>query len=133
MGKKPTKLIGLPFSEFNSLIEKGDEIHLRPARLIPLSKPGDETTLTSIFLSSLKLISEFRRNISKEIGLKTGGKIHVFTEVKFLLNDYKHDCPDGLIIIVIGNRIADAAIVEVKNKKSELSEEQISCYLKIQD
>ena len=68
MGKKPTKLIGLPFSEFNSLIDKGNEIHAQPARLIPLSKPGDETTLTSIFLSSLRLITEFRKNISREIG-----------------------------------------------------------------
>ena len=47
------------------MLDKGNEIHLQNAALIPFHKPGDEMSLTSIFLSSLKLIKEFREKIFK--------------------------------------------------------------------
>ena len=87
MSKKPTKLLGLPFTDFISLDEKGEEIHLQPARLLPSQKAGDEKALTSIFLSSLRLVKEFRKDISSRIGLTQGGQIHVFKEVQFSLFD----------------------------------------------
>ncbi|MEK0336893.1 MAG: hypothetical protein QQN41_05600 [Nitrosopumilus sp.] len=129
MSKKPTKLVGLSFSDFNSLLKKGQEIHLQPARLIPLYKPGDEMALTSIFMSALRLVKEFRKNISQAINLTRSGNIYIYTEVEFLLFDKKR--VDGLILIVRGKNIVDAVLIEVKNKNNELNEKQISYYVKI--
>jgi len=129
MSKKPTKLIGLSYSDFTNLINEGQEIHLQPARLIPFYKPGNELALTSIFLSALRLVKEFRINISKAINLTRSGKIHIFTEVEFLLFEKKRI--DGLILIVRGKNIVDAVIIEVKNKNVELNENQIAEYLNI--
>lgn len=126
MGKKPTKIIGQSFTDFNSLIHSGKEIHLQTARLIPFYKPGDEMALTSIFLSALRLIKEFRKNISQAIGLTSSGYIHIFTEIEFLLFDKKRI--DGLIVVVRGKKIVDAVLIEVKNKNNELDEKQISDY-----
>ena len=59
--------------------------------------------LTSIFLSGLRLIKEFRKDIFKSIGLPSSGKVHIYTEVEFLLFDKKRI--DGLILIVRGKKI----------------------------
>lgn len=126
MNKKPTKLIGLPFANFKKLVHEGNEIHLQTARLIPFYKPGDEMALTSIFMSALRLIKEFRKNISQAIGLTTSGYIHIFTEIEFLLFDKKRI--DGLILVVRGKKIVDAVLIEVKNKSNELDEKQINDY-----
>lgn len=127
MNKKPTKFVDLLYSDFIELINKGQEIHLQPARLIPFYKAGDEMALTSIFLSALRLIKEFKNEILKAINLSRNGSIHVFTEIEFIHFDKKR--VDGLIIIVRGNKIVDAALIEVKNKNIELNEKQISEYL----
>jgi hypothetical protein len=129
MNKKATKLIGLPFIEFKNLVKDGKEIRLQTARLIPFYKPGDEMALTSIFMSALRLIKEFRKNISKAIGLTLSGSIHIFTEIEFMYFDNKRI--DGLILIVRGKKIVDAVLIEVKNKNTELDEEQISYYANI--
>jgi archaellin len=129
MSKKPTKLIGLNFSKFKSMIRAGEEIHLQTARLIPFYKPGDEMALTSIFLSALRLIKEFRKNISHAIGLTSSGYIHIFTEIEFLLFDKKRI--DGLILIVRGKKIVDAVLIEVKNKNNVIDEKQIINYAMI--
>ena len=126
MNKKPTKLIGLPFANFKSLVSEGNEIHLQTARLIPFYKPGDEMALTSIFMSALRLIKEFRKNISQAIGLPTSGDLHIFSEIEFLLFDKKRI--DGLILVVRGKKIVDAVLIEVKNKNNELNERQIYDY-----
>ena len=126
MSKKPTKITGLSFSVFKDLIKDGKEIHLQTAKLIPYYKPGDEMALTSIFLSALRLIKEFRKNISQAIGLTVSGTIHIFTEIEFLLFENKR--VDGLIVVVRGNKIVDAVLIEVKNKNNELDEKQISDY-----
>ena len=60
--KKLNKLIDLPKTEFDLYLKtqepnKEPLIQVRPSRLIPLLKAGDEMALTSIFLSSLKLKS----------------------------------------------------------------------------
>jgi hypothetical protein len=126
MSKKPTKLIGLHFSDFNNLVNEGNEVHLQTARLIPFYKPGDEMALTSIFMSSLRLIKEFRKNVSQALGLTTSGYIHIFTEIEFLLFDKKRI--DGLVLVVRGKKIVDAVLIEVKNKSIELDEKQITDY-----
>ena len=127
MSKKPTKLLGLPFESFAAL--SGKEFHLRPARLISLYRPGDEMALTSIFLSALRLIDEFRHQVFQTLRLPKGGTIHVFTEVEFLLHKQKR--VDGLIVIVKGKKIVNAALVEVKNKNIELDSDQIESYATI--
>lgn len=129
MTKRPTKLMGMSFTAFKELASSGEEFHLQTARLIPFYKPGDEMTLTSIFLASLRLINEFRNNIGKEIDLRRGGTLHVFTEIEFLLFDNKRI--DGLILLVKANKIADAVFVEVKNKNNHLDETQITEYSQI--
>ena len=52
---KLTKLIGLKFDEYLELVDLGKIKHSQ-ARLIPALKTGDELALTSIFLSSLRLV-----------------------------------------------------------------------------
>ena len=129
MHKKPTKLLGLSLNKFQDMLDKGNEMHLQRASLIPFHKPGDETSLTSIFLSSLKLIKEFRENIFKATGLSKSGKIFVFTEVEFVFYDKKR--VDGLILVLRGNKIVDSAILEMKNKNNEINEKQITDYIQI--
>ena len=132
MEKKLTKIIGLKKDEFDQFIASG-ELQLREARLIPFYKPGDEMALTSVILSSIRLIKEFRKTLLSESKMMTGGQMYVFTEVVFSqFKDLRKDLRvDGLIIIVRGGIIRDAAIVEVKNGSNEIDQEQIENYLKI--
>lgn len=129
MSKKPTKIIGLTIADFKSLVSKGHEINLQPARLIPLHKPGDEMALSSIILSALRLVDEFRKNVFKEINLSISGTIHIYNEVEFLLFNKKRI--DGLLLVVRGKKIIDAVLIEVKNKNNEIDEKQITTYLNI--
>ena len=128
MNKKPTKILGLTLDKFEELITKGNEIHLQPAKLIPFHKPGDEMALTSIFLSGLRLIKEFRDEIFQILYVNKTNKILIFTEIEFVLFDKRID---GLILIIRSNKIYDAVLLEVKNKRNDLELRQIEEYLKI--
>jgi hypothetical protein len=127
--KKPTKIIGMNIDNFRSLVNNKEEIILRPARLIPFYKPGDEMSLTSIFLAGLRLIKEFRELVFKSINVSKSGNILVFTEVEFLLFDNKRI--DGLLLVVRGKKILEAVILEMKNKNNPIDEVQISSYVEI--
>ncbi|HAL65910.1 MAG TPA: hypothetical protein DCP10_10130 [Bacteroidales bacterium] len=129
MSLKLSRIVGLSFADFNQLLEEKQCISARPARLIPAYKIGDENALTSVFLSALKLIHEFRNEIFSIVGLSKSGKIYIFTEVDFV--KLKNDRPDGLIVIVSGGKIKDAALLEVKNMHNEINEAQIQKYLEI--
>ncbi len=129
MDVKFSKLIGIKKSEFDALIQAEKGIRLRRSRLIPTTKVGDELSLTSIFLSSLRLIDEFKNHIFKAINMPIGGKLYVYTEVSFPL--FKDSRLDGLVIIVKGGKISDAAILEMKNKNNELDVDQIKRYLEV--
>ncbi len=120
-------LLGMPINNFLDLVEEKKRISVRRARLIPIYKAGDEMALTSLFLSALRLVKEFRREVFSAVNLSVSGKLHVFTEVNFA--DYEGAQPDGLILVVGGGKIKDAAILEMKNKDSILDEDQISQYL----
>jgi len=126
--KKLGKLIGLKKSDFNDLI-KAKEITLRKPRLIPIYKLGDELALTSVLLSSLRLIKEFRQKVFSESKMQIGGSVFVYTEIEF--KDFPDSRIDGLILIVKSGTIRDAAIIEVKNGKNELDKEQLERYQKI--
>ncbi len=85
--------------------------------------------LTSIFLSALRLVKEFRNQVFQTIGLSRSNRILIYTEPEFLLFDKRR--VDGLILVIRGNKIIDAVLIEVKNKNIELKEEQIRSYVNI--
>lgn len=131
MANQLKKLIGMKKEELDNLArdKDNDEVFLHPARLIPTTKPGDEVTLTSIFLSGLCLIKEFRNMFFSEVKLPKYGKIYAYTEVSF--SEFKDARFDGLILIVRGGVIKEAAIFEMKNKHNELDPNQIEAYAKV--
>ena len=129
MIKKINKLVGLKKTDFDEYVSNG-KITLSDARLIPLLKTGDEMALTSILMSSIRLVKEFRYQLFKEIKLKRSGKAYYYTEVKFKDID-KDSRLDGLILIVVSGVIQDAVFIEVKNGKDLLKEEQIMKYYKL--
>lgn len=122
------KIVGLSKADFDSFVKK-KTIQLRRARLIPLINPGKEEALTSIFLSSLKLVDEFRHDILSSVNMPKGGKLYAYTEVVF--PDQKNFRIDGLMLIVKGGIIKSAAILEMKNGSGTLEQNQIEQYLSI--
>ncbi|MEE9465270.1 MAG: hypothetical protein V3W14_06855 [Candidatus Neomarinimicrobiota bacterium] len=129
MGTSISSIIGMPISTFLDLVEEKKKITVRRARLIPIYKAGDEMALTSLFLSALRLVKEFRNEVFSTVTMSKSGKMHVFTEPNFA--EFEGAQPDGLILIVGGGKIKDAALLEMKNKKIPLSEDQISRYLNV--
>jgi len=128
MKKKLTKLVGLKKEEFDYFLTTS-QIQAQPARLIPTLKTGDEMALTSIFLSTLRLIKEYREEIFRELKLSRGGKIFYYTEIVF--PEIHKSRFDGLIIVVKGGIIKDAAFFEMKNKNNGIDKGQIETYLDI--
>jgi hypothetical protein len=129
MSIKPTKLIGMSLDDFDALLSSGKELHLQPARLIPFYKPGDEMAITSIFLSALRLVNEFRDQVFRTINLSRSKYLRIYTEAEFVLFERKR--VDGLILVIRGKKIIDALLLEVKNKSNELNVQQIQDYLGI--
>jgi hypothetical protein len=125
--KKFTKLIGLSFEDFISYRKSG-VIIAQDARLIPLLKTGDEAALTSIFLSAVRLIKEYRDSIFKELKISRGGTPHFFTEVVFKDVDERSRI-DGLIIVVSKGVIKDATVFEMKNKNNSVDKDQVNQYI----
>ena len=70
--------------------------------------------LTSILLSAIKLIKEFRDSIFKELKLKRSGKAYYYSEVVFEDIDSTSRL-DGMILVVVSGKIEDAIFIEVKN------------------
>jgi hypothetical protein len=126
INNKLQKLIGLKKEEFDQFINSG-QIQVQPARLIPTLKTGDEMALTSIFLSTIRLVKEFRDGIFKEIKLNRTGKAYYYTEASFL--DLDNSRIDGLIIVVSKGVIQDAAFFEMKSKNNGIDHEQIGSYI----
>ncbi len=126
--KKVTKLIGLKKIDFDSFVQSG-QIKLQQARLIPTLKTGDEMALTSIFLSTVRLVKEYRDEIFKSIKLSRTGKAYYYTEVSF--PDISKSRIDGLIIVVTKGIIVDASFFEMKNKNNGIDKKQIEDYLSI--
>jgi len=127
--KKLTKLIGCKFEDFN-IFKNSGQITYKESRLIPSLKTGDEGALTSIFLSSLKLIREYRNSIFKEVKLSKVGKFYYFTEVTFTEID-KNSRIDGLIIVVSKGEIKDAIVFEMKNRNNSVDKEQVERYINL--
>ena len=132
--KANLKLIGLPKSTFDEYRNEG-RIKCRKPKLIPIYKPGDENSLTSVLLSSLRLVKEFRKKFFNQIKVKNDGKVYFFTEVFFpeLKEIDEKSRIDGLIIYVKSGVIKDAVFIEVKHKNEQIKkyEDQIIKYYKV--
>lgn len=129
MSKVNQKIIGMKINAFNKAVQK-NEIIVRQAKLIPPKiQPGNEIALTSIFLSALKLIKEFRDDIFSDLSLRKSGLHYYFTEV--MVYDNKDSRPDGMILSVVSDEIKDGVIIEVKNKNVELQSSQIQKYIEL--
>ena len=132
--KKLTKLIGLSINDFDEIVNqvvspKDKQIELRSARLIPALKTGDEMALTSIFLSTVRLVKEFRDVLFRELKLSRNGRVYYYTEVCFPKIDSSRI--DGLILITKKNIITEAIFIEVKSKKDDIEAPQVEKYIKI--
>lgn len=126
--KALTKLVGLKKEDFDNFVNDG-QIIVQPARLIPTHKTGDEMALTSIFLSTVKLVKEFRDGFFKDIKLSRSGKVYYYTEASF--PEINKCRIDGLVIVVSKGVISDAAFFEMKNKSNKIDKDQIEAYLDI--
>ena len=128
INKKLTKLVGLKKEDFDNFI-MSNQIHVQPAQLIPLYKTGDEMALTSIFLSALRLVKEYRDDLFKQFNLSRSGRVFYYVEASF--KDIDSSRIDGLIIVVSKGVIKDAAFFEMKNKNNRIDKTQIDTYLNI--
>ena len=130
---KLTKLVGLKFQDYLELVALG-KVKYSNARLIPALKTGDELALTSILLSSLRLVREFRNQVFSDIKLPKGGKVYYFTEWSYdgIEKSKKGESRiDGVNLIVVSGKIKDVAFLEVKKDKNELEVDQIDRYVRI--
>ena len=115
------------------LMYKTDELERKRARLFPTNnlKITDEVNTTSILLSSLCAIKEFRETFFKIIGVNTitnkTAKLHAYSEI---IPNKKQDRPDGLIFLTTGSaqNVDYSFFFEVKTK-GKLEKEQIEKYL----
>jgi len=126
--KKITKVIGIKESAFQELL-LSDQIKFSNARLIPLLKTGDEMALTSIFLSALRLVKEFRASVFKDLKIPKSGNFYYLTEVQFP-SIGKHRF-DGMLVVAKAGKIVDATIFEMKKENTLLDSKQINEYIKI--
>ncbi len=110
--------------------EKLDE---KKASLFPIGKSTDEIATTSIFLSSLKAVKEYREELISNIGIKKiknkNIDLHIFTEVS-CEND--KDRPDGVIVLTSGKKnpiIEWICLVEAKVGNNKIDDTQIERYI----
>ncbi|MEM7573072.1 MAG: hypothetical protein AAF433_09235 [Bacteroidota bacterium] len=122
---KLSKLVGIPEAKFVELLQS-DLIQYRSARLIPLLKTGDEMALTSILLSAIRLVKEFRHLIFKELGLPKVGTFHFLTEVSF--PEIGKERFDGLIVVIKSGKVVDALALEMKKGTEELTTDKMQVY-----
>ena len=82
-----------------------------------------------MILSALKLIYEFRKLTFNDLKMVKGGQVYVYTEVTF--PEFSDSRIDGLILVVRGKKIKDAALLEMKTGTSLLDKEQVDRYLQV--
>lgn len=123
-----------PFNELYQVFnfDSMEELEKKRARLFPSGNTDNECATTSIFLSSLSAVKEYREELLKEIGINKitnlNVQLHTFTELK---NKETGDRPDGLIVLTTGKRnpvVEWACLVEAKVKKEIVKDEQVEKY-----
>jgi hypothetical protein len=134
---KMANKILLGFTKLDELAEffgyENEQLESKRARLFPVGNTTEENQTTSIFLSSLSAVKEYREELLSAIGItkikNRNVSIHVFTEI---YNDEKSERPDGLIVLTSGKNnpvIEWISFVEVKVKNNQLTVEQIEHYI----
>ncbi|RNC91822.1 MAG: hypothetical protein ED555_01525 [Allomuricauda sp.] len=126
--KKLTKLVGIKKEQFEHFIETG-QIKAQTAKLIPTLKTGDEMALTSIFLSTLRLVDEFRQGVFKDLKLSRSGKLFYLTEVVF--PDISNSRIDGMVVNITSGKVKEVAFFEMKSKTNGIDVGQVETYIKI--
>ncbi len=108
------------------------ELDGKRSRLFPNGNTDNEVATTSIFLSALSAVKEYREELLLEIGVKKikhqNVCLHTFTELE---NTTKEERPDGLIVVTSGklNPIIEwACFVESKVGNNLLDEGQVDRY-----
>jgi len=108
------------------------ELESKRSRLFPNGNTDNEVATTSIFLSALSAVKEYREELLLEIGIKKIKNqnvcLHTFTELE---NSTKEERPDGLIVVTSGklNPIIEwACFVEAKVGNNLLDEGQVDRY-----
>ncbi len=127
--KKLTKIVGLKKEDFDDFIESW-QIQVQPARLIPVLKTWDEMALTSIFLTTMRLVREFKQNLFKSFKVVNNGQVYYYTESSFPEIDNSSRI-DWFIIVVVKWKIVDAIFFEMKNKNNLIDKVQISKYVNV--
>lgn len=125
---KKFSLIGLDVLELYRLRDEG-HLNFQEAKLIPTYKVGDELGLSSIFLSSLRLVKEFRETILASVNLRRSRTMLYLTEFYFTDSSLKENRLDGIVLSLTKGKIKDAAVFEFKAKKSQIESRQIERYL----
>ena len=130
MAKKAQKILGMEFDTFKQLIED-KEIEMRPTRLIPVNTRQSvvEEQHTSVLLSAMRLIKEFREDLFSPIKMKKNGTHLFYTELNFFGD--KKNRPDGLIVHVVSKKIVDAILIEVKINGKDIDDEQVERYIEV--
>lgn len=122
------------FEDLGSILGFEDEqLEAKRARLFPLGNTTDENQTTSIFLSSLSAVKEYREDLLSELGINKirnrNISLHVFAEV---YNEEKTERPDGLIVLTSGKNdpvVEWICFVEAKVKNNSLDAAQVERYI----
>ncbi len=143
MAIKRFELIGMPINDFDEILKSNQKLENKDsvirgteARLIPPRNKLDELSLTSVFLSSLTMVEEFKNLFCKEIGISRVGSLKAYTEISFpeikvFNEDNEKKGPlrvDGLLLQVVGGKIKDATLFEMKMGLQEVQKDQIFAY-----
>lgn len=114
-------------------LDSENELERYRSRLFPIGKTNDEIQTTSIFLSTLSSVKEFREDLLLQLGVKKiknrNMTLHTYAELPSI---NKENRPDGLIVLTSGihNPIIEwAALVESKIGNNILESEQINNYM----
>ena len=109
-----------------------EEFEAKRSRLFPNGNSDNEVATTSILLSSLCAVKEYREELLSEIGVKKiknqNINLHAYTELE---NVSAEERPDGLLIVTSGklNPIIEwACFIEVKVGNNPLEESQVDRY-----
>ena len=109
-----------------------EELESKRARLFPGGNADNEVSTTSIFLSTLSAVKEYREELLSQVGIKKicnkNVSLHTYTELQ---SGSKDDRPDGLIVITSGKLkpiIEWVCFVEVKIGNNTIDESQVERY-----
>ena len=109
-----------------------DELELKRSRLFPNGNTDNEVATTSIFLSSLCAVKEYREELLSEIGVRKINNqnvcLYAYTELE---NPSSEERVDGLLVVTSGKNnpiIEWACFVESKIGTNLLEESQINRY-----